>query len=289
MHSYTHVLQFTVACINDPFSFFLKRTWLEFENLYDKSRSISRSTTGGVFFAIPVLPGILSHIASTPTYKPKDRPRFRLGHTNLPPSKHAKTVPQATALKTTILQILVNCNFTATEKSKLLSEVPTTWLCHTDMVVFRDSFSSPLWDQVPCLWHLIAESLKCTRIALSQRIAPDGFRTPRVKIVLGENGWVEHCDNGVKYVFDVTRCMFSAGNITEKLRMASLDCRGETIVDLFAGVGYFTLPILVHGRAKIVHACDWNEAAVEGLKRGLVANGVADRCVIYYGDNIQVS
>ena len=175
------------------------------------------------------------------------------------------------------------------QKNKLLSEIPTTWLRHSDMVVFRDAFSDPLWEEVPGLWQSIAESLKCSRIALSQRIAPDGFRTPQVQIVLGEHGWVEHRDNGVKYIFDVTRCMFSAGNITEKLRMAGLDCRGETVVDLFAGVGYFTLPILVHGRARMLHACDWNEAAVEGLKRGLVANGVADRCVIHCGDNIQVS
>ena len=30
--------------------------------------------------------------------------------------------------------------------------------------------------------------------------------------------------------------MFSAGNITEKLRIASFDCRGEVIVDLYAGM-----------------------------------------------------
>lgn len=29
--------------------------------------------------------------------------------------------------------------------------------------------------------------------------------------------------------------MFSAGNITEKLRVAGFDCRGETVVDLYAG------------------------------------------------------
>lgn len=29
--------------------------------------------------------------------------------------------------------------------------------------------------------------------------------------------------------------MFSAGNITEKLRVAKFDCRGETVVDLYAG------------------------------------------------------
>ena len=29
--------------------------------------------------------------------------------------------------------------------------------------------------------------------------------------------------------------MFSAGNITEKLRVASFNCSGETVVDLYAG------------------------------------------------------
>jgi len=29
--------------------------------------------------------------------------------------------------------------------------------------------------------------------------------------------------------------MFSAGNITEKLRVASFDCRREVVVDLYAG------------------------------------------------------
>ena len=61
------------------------------------------------------------------------------------------------------------------------------------------------------------------------------YRTPLTNLVFGDNGWVTHTDNGVQYVFDVTKCMFSQGNITEKMRMAQLQCNGEVIVDLFAG------------------------------------------------------
>ena len=42
--------------------------------------------------------------------------------------------------------------------------------------------------------------------------------------------------NFCRYSFDMTRCMFSAGNVTEKLRVASFDCRGEVIVDIYAGM-----------------------------------------------------
>lgn len=62
---------------------------------------------------------------------------------------------------------------------------------------------------------------------------------------MGNNGWVDHRENGITYSFDATKCMFSWGNLSEKLRMARLDCKEETVVDLFAGIGYFVLPFLV--------------------------------------------
>ncbi|XP_053931901.1 tRNA wybutosine-synthesizing protein 2 homolog isoform X1 [Cuculus canorus] len=91
-----------------------------------------------------------------------------------------------------------------------------------------------------------------------------------------------------RYTFDVTKCMFSPGNITEKLRVASLPCSGEVLVDLYAGIGYFTLPYLVHAAAAFAHACEWNSHAVEALQRNLVLNGVQDRCRIHHGDSRQL-
>ncbi|KAM6381291.1 tRNA wybutosine-synthesizing protein 2 homolog isoform 1-T1 [Pluvialis apricaria] len=91
-----------------------------------------------------------------------------------------------------------------------------------------------------------------------------------------------------RYTFDVTKCMFSAGNITEKLRVASLPCSGEVLVDLYAGIGYFTLPYLVHAAAAFAHACEWNGHAVEALRRNLALNGVQDRCRVHHGDSRQL-
>lgn len=62
---------------------------------------------------------------------------------------------------------------------------------------------------------------------------------------MGEDGWVDHCEYGILYSFDATKCMFSWGNLSEKLRMGRLNCTNEIVVDLFAGLGYFVLPFLV--------------------------------------------
>lgn len=73
-----------------------------------------------------------------------------------------------------------------------------------------------------------------------------GTRDSKAVLLKGKDGWVEHRENGILYCLDVTRCMFSSGNVTEKARMGRLACCGETVVDLFAGIGYYTLPLLVH-------------------------------------------
>lgn len=60
------------------------------------------------------------------------------------------------------------------------------------------------------------------------------------------------------------------------------------MVDLYAGIGYFTLPFLLGG-AGHVHACEINPDSVEALRRNLADNGVADRCTVYLGDNAVTS
>jgi tRNA wybutosine-synthesizing protein 3 len=115
-------------------------------------------------------------------------------------------------------------------------------------------------------------------------------------------GFVTVRENGISYCFDVTRLMFSSGNVSEKARAAAgfvsykglpvlsksdkLPLEGEVVIDLFCGLGYFTLPVLIHAGAKKVFACDWNPTATSCLRANLLANGVEnDRCTIFEGDN----
>ncbi|XP_028671721.1 tRNA wybutosine-synthesizing protein 2 homolog [Erpetoichthys calabaricus] len=174
---------------------------------------------------------------------------------------------------------------------ELVRDLPQTWKQHGDLILIAEStFQDPIWKKFGSdIWKTVATALGVKRVAKISRISRDGFRTPVVTLLLGEDSWVNHVDNGIRYEFDVTKCMFSSGNITEKLRIMTFDCTGETVVDLYAGIGYFTLPYLIHSKASLVHACEWNPDAVSALRRNLHLNRVSHKCVIHEGDNRQLS
>jgi tRNA wybutosine-synthesizing protein 2 len=79
--------------------------------------------------------------------------------------------------------------------------------------------------------------------------------------------------------------MFSFGNIREKIRVSRLNCENEVIVDLFAGIGYFSIPFAVHSKAKLIHCCEWNPNAIIALNKNLELNRVSHKCVVHFGDN----
>ncbi|KAH0933529.1 hypothetical protein HID58_010646 [Brassica napus] len=144
----------------------------------------------------------------------------------------------------------------------------------------------PAWSSISEeVWSAVAISLSANRLARQGRVEANGTRDSTLEILVGDDGWVDHRENGILYSFNATKCMFSWGNLSEKLRMGNVACENEVVVDLFAGIGYFTLPFLVRAKAKLVYACEWNPHAIEALRHNVEANFVSDRCIILDGDN----
>eukprot|EP00501_MAST-03F_sp_TOSAG23-6_P001701 GSMAST32.ASY1.ANO1.1774.1 assembled CDS len=94
--------------------------------------------------------------------------------------------------------------------------------------------------------------------------------------------------------------MFSSGNTTERKRMGQLSAQGEIVVDMYAGIGYFTIPLLKNAGEipyltiffffKFSHnTCEWNPDSIEALQRNLENNKVSNRCTIFNGDNLQTT
>ena len=61
-----------------------------------------------------------------------------------------------------------------------------------------------------------------------------------------------HKENGVLFTLNVTKIMFSSGNGTERMYMMDAGTQGETVVDMFAGIGYFSLPLCVGVRRRSI-------------------------------------
>ncbi|GAU98222.1 hypothetical protein RvY_09398 [Ramazzottius varieornatus] len=185
--------------------------------------------------------------------------------------------------------LLESAGFALTEKDR--KYIPKKWDIFSDLVLLpADAFSGGIWISLEpiALWKCVAKSFHVDRVARQGRIRSDAFRSPRVEMLLGSNTWAKKKENGLIYELNITKSMFSSGNITEKTRMLNLDCEGDVIVDLFAGIGYFTIPLLKAGAAK-VYACEWNPYAVEALRRNLKLNRMEDRCEVLFGDNRQVA
>jgi tRNA wybutosine-synthesizing protein 2 len=95
--------------------------------------------------------------------------------------------------------------------------------------------------------------------------------------------------DGIQYRFDAERIMFSSGNVDERIRMGRLHAAGEVVVDLFAGIGYFALPLLKKAGAARVVACEKNPLSARYLVENAAANGVIDRIEIRAGDCREVA
>ena len=212
---------------------------------------------------------------------PKSRRAPRL------PPKSPKRVPPAAAIRAAALETVPDA------ASAKAGEIPTKWEKLGDLALLpAGAFaSSRLWtaDALARVYPAVASALGVTRLARQAEVSRGPKRESRAEMLWdpeNRGGWVETRELGVTYGLDVTRVMFSSGNGTEKARMAGMAAAGETVVDLFAGIGYYTLQLLHHAGVAKVYACEWNPNSVAALRRNLALNAVDPRrCEVLVGDN----
>ena len=176
-------------------------------------------------------------------------------------------------------------------------KIPTKWEKFADVAILpQHSFDETEWKRDESLWETVAKALGVKRVAIMGEVAGE-FRNSGVKLLLGDDDWVVRREHGIDFGYHFTKCMWSAGNVTERGRIANDNHEGEKILDLYAGIGYYTLPFLSEGTrgpngergqgrgASHVVACEWNPDAVKALQWSLQKNGLEARCTILEGDN----
>ncbi len=101
-------------------------------------------------------------------------------------------------------------------------------------------------------------------------------RTPEVEIIAGEGTETIHRENHCFFKIDVSKVMFSAGNVSERQRMAGVSNNTETVLDMFSGIGQFTVPLAKHSRPRKVYAIEKSPVTFEFLKENVSLNRLSN-------------
>ena len=131
---------------------------------------------------------------------------------------------------------------------------------------------------------------KNVRTVLAKAGAVSGtYRLRELSIVAGEtNTATVHKEHGCKYYVDLAKAYFSPRLSFEHHRVASLVREGETVLDMFAGVGPFAVQIAKARKKVKVYAVDANPCAIEFLEKNVRLNRVEDKVVPILGDAKEV-
>jgi tRNA (guanine37-N1)-methyltransferase len=142
--------------------------------------------------------------------------------------------------------------------------------------------------------RLVGEAILQThrnlRVALAKASKVRGaFRLRELEFIAGEHRThTVYKENDCTYHVDLARAYFSPRLSHEHQRVAGLVQPGETLVDLFAGVGPFAVLIAKMQKTANVYAIDINADAVEFLAKNARVNRVDNRVFPLVGDARQV-
>jgi tRNA (guanine37-N1)-methyltransferase len=111
-------------------------------------------------------------------------------------------------------------------------------------------------------------------VALDQGVKGE-LRVRDLQVIAGEEDTeTTHLEYGIKLLVDPAKTYFNPRLANERMRVASLVKDQERVIDMFAGVGPFSIMIAKRAHPQMVFAIDLNHDAVEYLKRNLELNKV---------------
>jgi len=171
---------------------------------------------------------------------------------------------------------------------ELIKKLPKKWEKIGDVVTLI--LPKELEKYKELIGEKYAEILNCKTVLNDIGGITGELRKPNVEIIFGSKETeTTHKENGICYKLDPQKVMFSSGNMDERIRMATISNNSEVVVDLFAGIGYFTLPIAVYSEPEMIVACEKNPVSFDYLKDNITLNNVTDIVEPLKGDNRKVA
>lgn len=104
------------------------------------------------------------------------------------------------------------------------------------------------------------------------------LRVPRMKRIAGQTNITIHKENGCLFKIDVSKIMFAKGNVKERSRIVPE--HDEIVLDMFSGIGQFSLFMAKNNPDCQIIAIEKNPVAVRFLKDNLRLNKIKNIEVI---------
>ncbi|MEF8848842.1 MAG: class I SAM-dependent methyltransferase family protein [Candidatus Thermoplasmatota archaeon] len=165
--------------------------------------------------------------------------------------------------------------------------IPEKWEKIGDILILK--IDEKLADYKKHLGRVYADVLNSRSVLEDTGGIQGEFRKPKVKHIYGDlDTETIHKENNVFFKLDPKKIMFSSGNMSERIRISKIVDEDEIVMDLFAGIGYFSIPIAVHSKPTKIFACEKNREAYSYLCYNIKKNNVSDIITPVLGDNREI-
>ncbi len=112
------------------------------------------------------------------------------------------------------------------------------------------------------------------------------FRLRELELIAGEpKTETIHREHGCLFKVDVKEVYFSPRLGFERMRIANLIRANEIVVNMFAGVGCYSIVIAKHSGAARIHSIDINPIAVKYMRENVLLNKVVNEVLPIEGDS----
>ncbi|NWG10017.1 MAG: class I SAM-dependent methyltransferase family protein [Nitrososphaerales archaeon] len=130
------------------------------------------------------------------------------------------------------------------------------------------------------------DNMKSIKTVLRQATPVSGdYRTRELEHVLGEDKTITlYKEHGCVFKVDLAKVYFSPRLSTERIRVARKVERGEVILNMFSGIGSFSIVIAKHQLESMTYSIDINPDAYDIMLENIRLNKVSNKVIPLLGD-----
>ena len=152
-----------------------------------------------------------------------------------------------------------------------------------DIIIIR--IPDSLLSKKEIIGKTLLEQVKTAKSVFYQASSVEGdFRTRDLEILAGEDKTeTEYKEFGCRFIVDVEKAFFSPRLSTERDRIADLVQEGETVINMFGGVGMFSI-IAAKRKKCTVYNIDINPIAAKLCEKNIELNKLAGKVISIHGD-----